>query len=425
MEAPIERDKTDIQRPQSRRLFERLEKLMPAGSTRSSTYFAPHPLALVRGQGYRVWDADGNQFIDLSNNFTAFVHGHSHPAIVKAIRDQALLGTEFGGIHESQAELAERIQGRFKCVEHVRFTTTGTEALTLAERIARAVTGRTDIVRPLGGFEGYWRAVPPDGRPRGIPDEVRQLEHRIPYNDIAALDQIVQERGHRIAAFLFEPVLGGGGVLPGDPAFFKRMREAASKIGALVVIDEVMTSRLAFGGYHTVLGITPDLVILGKFIGGSLPIGVVAGRADALAIFDARQPRYIYNSSTFMGNPMAMRAGAVSMDLLTPLEIDRINRLGDRLARGLTQAMTTGGVVGCVTNVGSLVHIHLGRQTPPRDYSEVNLQHEALPMLHAAALEEGLLYARRGMLAVSTPMDESAVDEAVRRFAVAADRIAG
>jgi glutamate-1-semialdehyde 2,1-aminomutase len=424
----------------SRELAERLRRVLPGGDTRSVTYYPPYPLALVRGEGCRVFDADGNSFVDLLNNYTALVHGHAHPKIVEALLEQAPLGTVFPAPNELQAEVAERICERFDSVDRVRFTNSGTEAVMQALRVARAVTGRDLLVKADGCYHGSWEQVPlswgvrhartatsgdtggPDLRHAGVPSFVPHVVAMIPYNDVEALEALMAERGDEVAALIFEPVLGEG-VITGNPEFFAAARRLADTHGALLVIDEVVTARLAWGGYQSIVGVKPDLTTFGKIIGGGLPVGAVGGREDVMAAFDPRRSGFVSHSGTFNGNPMTMAAGRVSLDLLTEDEIGRINRLGDALADGILRAFGEAELDGDVTSYGSFLHLHLESPAQISTFADVNLESEQLARLHLACLEEGVYFAPRGMLNTSTAMDESVIEEVVAGITYAAARV--
>jgi glutamate-1-semialdehyde 2,1-aminomutase len=425
---------------QSQGLVARLRRVLPGGDTRSITYFAPYPLGIDRGEGYRLWDVDGNEFLDLLNNYTALVHGHAHPAIVAAIGQQSPRGTAFPAPHVLQAELAERICARFDSVERVRFTNSGSEADMVAIRAARAYTGRDEIVKADGGYHGLWEQVPMSwNRQHGqagdsgggegetwdaaIPEAVRALVHMIDYNDVEQLEVVMRDRGERVACLIFEPVLGEG-VIAGAPGFFRRARELADEYGALLVIDEVVTARLRYGGYQSELGVSPDLTVFGKIIGGGLPVGAVGGSAEVMEIFDPRRQQYLAHAGTFNGNPLTTAAGCASLDLLPADEIDRINALGDRLARKLQDAFAAAELETKVTNVGSIVHVHLEAGEEIQTFADVNLASRLLAQLHIAALNEGVYFAPRGMLNTTTPMDEAVVDETVAAMGRAARRVA-
>src|SRR5215212_5519382 len=301
-----------IRTERSREIVERLEHSIPGGNTRSLAYFPPYPLVISSGSGCRIWDADGNEFIDLLNNYTAAVHGHAVPAINEAMSDQAALGTAFPAPGELQAELAERIVGRVASVEKVRFANSGTEAVMMAVRAARAFTGREKIIKAEGGYHGMWEQVPVSPpqdtlseRRTATPEGVAALVRLVDYNDVAALEAAMEEEGESVAAIILEPVTGTG-VLAGTPENFSAARRLADEHGAMLICDEVLTLRLAVGGYQEVLGVRPDLTTMGKIIGGGLPVGAFGGREDVMSLFDPRLPDHLHHSGTFNGNLITM-----------------------------------------------------------------------------------------------------------------------
>lgn len=402
----------------SAELAERLRGLLPGGDTRTGTYYPPYPLALARGAGYRLWDVDGNEFIDCVNNFTSLVHGNAAPPIVEALRTQLELGTAFPAPIELQAELAERICRRVPSIERVRFTNSGSEAVILAIRAARAFTGREEIVKAHGGYHGFWEQVPMAFGAPGIPRAVEELAHEVDYNDADALEQTMARHGERIAAIILEPVMTAGGVIAGEPAFLDAARVLADRHGALLVLDEIVTLRLGEGGVQGELGLRPDLTTMGKIIGGGLPVGGVGGRADVLDVFNPLRPGHIVHSGTFNGNALTLAAGCASLDALPASEVARLNALGDRLAARIRELFPE----AVVTSAGSLVQLHFGTGPAIRCYRDTNMGSETLARLHLAALAEGLYFASRGLLNLSTAMDEQVVDEIAARLERAAVR---
>src|SRR5215217_1328813 len=416
-----------IRTERSREIVERLERSIPGGNTRSLAYFPPYPLVISSGSGCRIWDADGNEFIDLLNNYTAAVHGHAVPAINEAMSDQAALGTAFPAPGELQAELAERIVGRVASVEKVRFANSGTEAVMMAVRGARAFTGKEKIVKAVGGYDGMWEQVPvswgQDPYEAAMPEGVRGLVRMVDYNDVGQLEAAMEEEGDEVAAILLEPVTGTG-VFAGTPEFFAAARRLADEYGALLICDEVITLRLDFGGFPEVLGVRPDLTTMGKVIGGGLPVGAFGGRSEVMAIFDPSAPRHLHHSGTFNGNLMTMAAGCVTLDLLTRSEIARINTLGERLADGLRRLLARRpDLQGIVNDCGSLLHVNFGTEGEVRNYSDLNLDSPEVVRFHLAALDEGLYFAPRGFMNTSTAMDERVVDEALEACARAMERV--
>jgi glutamate-1-semialdehyde 2,1-aminomutase len=415
-----------IRTERSREIFGRLERSIPGGNTRSLAFYPPYPLVISSGSGCRIRDADGNEFIDLLNNYTASVHGHALPAVNKAMSEQAALGTVFPAPSGLQAELAERIVGRVASVEQVRFANSGTEAVMMAVRGARAFTGREKIVKAEGGYNGMWEQVPiswpQDPYRAAMPEGVRELVRMVGYNDVGQLEAAMQEEGNEVAAIILEPVTGTG-VFAGTPEYFAAARRLADEHGALLICDEVITLRLGVGGFQEVLGVRPDLTTMGKIIGGGLPVGAFGGRADVMEIFDPRSPRHLHHSGTFNGNLMTMAAGCVSLDLLTRSEIERINALGERLAEGLRRSLAERpDLHGVVNNCGSLLHVNLGTEGEVRKFSDLRPDSPVAAAFHLAALEEGVYFAPRGFMNTSTAMDEQVVDEALEACSRALDR---
>lgn len=409
----------------SNRFFSRLSETMPGANTRTATYFAPHPLTMSRGEGAFVWDADGNRFIDLVNNYTSLVHGHAAPAIVEALREQLGAGTVHPAPIELQAELAERLVNRIPSVEQVRFTNSGTEANMNAIRLARAATGRPHVLKCDWGYHGSWEGLPPvKTDTAGIPSEVLETIHWADYNSGEQIEAIMRKHGDRIAAIIVEPLLGAG-VIPGEVEFLRATRRAADAHGAVLIFDEVVSLRTAFGGIQAETGVMPDLTTFGKVIGGGLPVGALGGATDLMSLYDPRRPDAIPHHGTFNGNVLTTAAGVASLDLLSEPEIERINALGTRLARGLASLPRDGAPQITVTQVGSLVQAHFDVPGEVRTGSDLNPGSRSLADFHIAALNEGVYLAPRGELNVTTAMDEEVVDEAIAAIGRAYDRISG
>jgi glutamate-1-semialdehyde 2,1-aminomutase len=413
----------------SRELIDRLSHSIPGGNTRSLAHFPPYPLAISHGSGCRIWDVDGNEFVDLLNNYTATVHGHAVPAINEAMNKQAALGTVFPAPARAQAELAERIVDRVASVEKVRFANSGTEAVMMAVRAARAFTGREKIIKSEGGYHGMWEQVPvshqdtSSGRRTATPEAVRELVRLVDYNDVAGLEAAMEE-GESVAAIILEPVTGTG-VLTGMPEYFATARRLADEHGALLICDEVITLRLAVGGYQEILGVRPDLTTMGKVIGGGLPVGAFGGREDIMSLFDPRLPDHLHHSGTFNGNLMTMAAGRAALDLLTRDEIERLNALGERLADGLRELFAQRDEFGAVvTSCGSLVHVNFETEGEVRTYSDLNLDSPVMAAFHLAALDEGVYFAPRCFMNTSTAMDEQVIDNVLEACSRAMVRVA-
>jgi len=407
----------------SSRFFDRLSVSMPGANTRTATYFAPHPLTMARGEGAFVWDADGNRFIDLVNNYTSLVHGHSAPAIVEALRAQLDSGTVHPAPIELQAELAERLVARVPSVEQVRFSNSGTEANMNAIRCARAATGRTDVLKCDWGYHGSWEGLPPvRSDTLGIPDAVLGTIHWVDYNAGDQIEAVMAEHGGRIAAIIVEPLLGAG-VIPGEVDFLRAARRAADEHGAVLIFDEVVSLRVAWGGVQKEVGVTPDMTTFGKVIGGGLPVGALGGASDLMSLYDPRRPGAIPHHGTFNGNVLTTAAGVASLDLLSESEIERINALGTRLARGLAALSRDDTPQITVTQAGSLVQAHFDTPSTIRSGADLNPASESLSRFHIAALNEGVYMAPRGEFNVTTAMNEEIIDEALAALRRAFERI--
>jgi glutamate-1-semialdehyde 2,1-aminomutase len=411
--------------PRSRRLHERLRSVMPGGDTRSITWFAPYPAVIERASGYELRDVDGNTYIDLLNNYTALVHGHAHPRIVEAIAAQATLGTVYPAPHDAQLRLAEELVRRVPSVERVRFTNSGSEAVMQAVRAARAHTRRPLLVKAHGGYHGSWDQVPltpAEAERVATPPEIESLVRFVPYNDAAALGDVMLREGERVAAILLEPVMGEG-VIAGEPEYLRAARELADRHGALLILDEVVTFRLAPGGRQQTVGVTPHLTTFGKIIGGGLPVGAVGGSEAVMSVFDPSGDRPLPHSGTFNGNTLTTAAGLVSLELLTPDEIDRINGLGETLAAGLRDALAAHDVDGGVMRCGSLLHLVFETDGEPRGFADLHLESRMHDLVHLACMEEGLFIATRGLMNTSTAMDAGVIGEVVERFGRALERV--
>ncbi len=387
----------------SRAECDRLTASLPGGETRSVAGYQPYPVVLVAGAGNTVRDLDGNAYLDLLNNYTSLVHGHSHPRITAAVREALAQGTVFPAPHPAQGRLAELLAARMPAVELTRFTNSGSEAAVLAARLARHVTGRERIVHFTGGYHGTGERFA-DPSPTVI---------RLPYNDPAALRTAVDRT---VGAVFAEPFLGSGGVVPAREDFLHAAQESARAAGALFVLDEVQGLRNHYHGTHAALGLSPDLILMGKIIGGGLPVGAVGGRADLLDHLSRSAPRQLAHSGTFNGNVLSMVAGAVSMELLTAEEIARLNRMAARLQEDIARAGKLAGLEVTVTRAGSIMHVHFLGAAPADYESAERADRRAGQLLHLALLNHGVYAAPRGMLNLSTAVGEADIDRAAEAY---------
>ena len=416
--------------PTSARLFAEASQVLPGGDTRSITWFRPHALYADEGRGYELLDVDRNVYVDLLNNYTSLVHGHAHPAIAAAVRRQVEHGTAFAAAHRCQVRLARLLCERVGSVERVRFCNSGTEAVMVALRVARAFTGRPLVAKIEGGYHGSWDGVEasvepeladagPAERPAAVPESIGLLPGAtesvvvLPLGDLASTQAILEPLAERLAAVIVEPVAGVAGTIPVGRDYLEGLHALTRRLGALLVLDEVITLRLARGGAQSLFGVAPDLTTMGKLIGGGLPVGAVGGREEVMALTDPERARSLPHSGTFNGNAVTMVAGAVALELLTADECERLNALGDRLREGIDSLGRDLGVALTASGLGSLMTIHLLEEPPVSDRAARRADAEAGRLLHLALLNEGVFAAKRGLLCISTPMGEDEIERAL------------
>ena len=393
--------------PESRRLHEERARVMPGGNTRTVIHLDPFPLTIVRGVGARITDADGHEYVDFLGEYTAGLYGHSHPVLLGAIRRALDDGISFGAPNRHETALATAICERFPAVELVRFCNSGTEANLLAISLARVATGKPAVLVFEGGYHGgvfFFETA--DGSPINAPFPFVVA----PYNDAATAVDLIAAHAHELAAVVVEPVLGSGGVIPGEPAFLEALRDATRKHDVLLVFDEVMTSRLSTGGMQQVLGIAPDLTTFGKYLGGGFAFGAFGGRADLLARFDPTRDGALPHAGTFNNAVLTMAAGTAGLtQVYDAAEVDRLNGLGDRLRDRLNAFAAERSLELCATGYGSLVGLHFTRG-PVRTKADSPPAPELHALLHLQLLESGYSCARRGFVALSLPLREDDVD---------------
>jgi glutamate-1-semialdehyde 2,1-aminomutase len=324
--------------------------VLPGGVASSFHAQQPWPVHFARGEGARVWDADGNEYIDLHAGFGAMVHGHAHPAIVAAVSERARRGTHFGAPGEEVVAVAEELARRFG-LPSWRFTNSGTEATMAAVRLARALTGRDDVLTIAGAYHGHHdTALAGRGEAEGIPSSTLDLVHPVPFDDSAALERTLAElarEGLTPACLLMEAATTHRGVVPPEPGYLAAVRDLTRRHGVLLVLDEVKTGlTIAAGGAVERFGVEPDLVTLAKALGAGLPSGAI-GMGDEVArlVEKGRVPVY----GTYNGNPLGMAAARAGLlEVLTPEAYERLERLGRRMADGMPAPALALGAKGSV-----------------------------------------------------------------------------
>jgi glutamate-1-semialdehyde 2,1-aminomutase len=416
----------------SQKLYDRALSSLPGGNTRTTVFMKPYPIYAARGEGCRVFDVDGNSYIDCINNFTSLIHGHAHPVLIEAATRQLALGSAFGMPTESEVELAELIAARLPSVEQVRFTNSGTEAVMMALKAARAFTSRPKIAKCEGAYHGSYdyAEVSLDPTPdtwgrnapvsvayaKGTPEKVLSDVLTIPFNDAEAAVSLIREHGAELACVLVDPMPNRAGLAPADQSYLVALRQVTREVGALLVFDEVITFRVGYRGAQGVWGIDPDLTTLGKIIGGGFPVGAVGGRKEFMAVFDPRVGKpALPHGGTFSANPVTMRAGLAAMELLDEAAFVRLDAIGSAVRSGIDDAFRKHGVPGGTVGLGSLLKVHFADH-PVRDYRSAWLtdaETKRQSAFHRALINRGVLAAPNGLMALSTPMADVDIEAIV------------
>ncbi|RGP60089.1 glutamate-1-semialdehyde 2,1-aminomutase [Fusarium sporotrichioides] len=339
--------------PQSKGLHEEAIKSMPGGNTRTVLHASPFPVVIRSGQGHEVTSEDGQVYTDLTGEFTAALYGHSNPVIMSAIRHVLdNVGMNVGGNTAQEQLFARELCSRFN-LEHVRFCNSGTEANIHALAAARAFTKKRKVVTFNGGYHGAvigFKGGKPEANNVDMDDWIVAR-----YNDLDSARAAIQNDG--VAAVLIEGMQGSGGGLPGMPEFLRGIQEIAAKAGVLFIMDEVMTSRLSWGGISELRGLKPDLKTFGKYIGGGLAFGAFGGRADIMAAFDPRSPNALSHSGTFNNNTLVTHAGYAGLtEIYTPEVAIQFTKTGDELRERLNKV--TEGTKVVFTGIGTIMGVH-------------------------------------------------------------------
>ncbi|MCH8225415.1 MAG: glutamate-1-semialdehyde 2,1-aminomutase [Chloroflexi bacterium] len=356
-----------MQRAKSEQLFEQAQKYIPGGvnsPVRSFRAVGGTPAFLARGQGSRVWDVDGNEYIDYLGSWGPLVLGHAHPAVVDAVKDAAEKGTSFGAPVENEVTLATLICQALPSVEMVRLVNSGTEACMSAIRLARAFTGRNKVIKFAGCYHGHadgllvkagsgamTHGIPTSA---GVPESYASETLVAEYNELSTVEAAFAAFPTDIAAIIVEPVAGNMGVVPPAAGFLEGLRRLTADNGALLIFDEVITGfRISYGGAQGLFGVRPDITCLGKIIGGGLPVGAYGGRRE---IMERVAPLGdMYQAGTLSGNPLAVAAGVAALnELQKPDAYSRLDAMAQRLTEGLRQVFNRAEVPSTINRVGSM-----------------------------------------------------------------------
>ena len=388
----------------SERLFAAAQRVLPGGvnsPVRAFRSVGGTPRFIARGEGAWLEDADGNRYVDLVLSWGPLILGHAHPEVVAAVVEAARRGTTYGAPTELEVRLAERVVGLFPSLEMVRFVSSGTEAAMSAVRLARAATGRRAIVKFDGCYHGHADALLAAAgsgvATLGLPDSPGVTPATVadtlivPFNDLDAVSALFAARGADIAAVLVEPVAGNMGVVPPAPGFLEGLRTLTRQAGALLVFDEVMTGwRVHPVGAQVLYGVSPDLTILGKVVGGGLPAAAYGGSRALMEQIAPAGP--VYQAGTLSGNPLAMAAGLATLDVLArPGTWERAERWAGRAADAIVRTAGEAGVAVTVQRVGTMLTPFF-TDAPVRDYAAAKRCDRAAYGAFFHAMLEGGVY---------------------------------
>jgi glutamate-1-semialdehyde 2,1-aminomutase len=414
-------------------LFERGRRVMPGGNSRVGVMFEPYPLYASHGKGCRVTDVDGVERIDLINNWSSLIHGHSNPEVLEALAAQSQRLLAVGAPTEVEIELAELLTARVTGVDTIRFSNSGSEGVLFALRAAKAFTGRPKIAKVEGAYHGNADSIEVSVAPspkewgdaeqpatvaatEGITEGVLQDSIVLPFNDVEATRRIIEAHAHELAGVVIDPVVSRMGFVQATPEYLTMVREVTAAHDILLIFDEVFSFRVGYHGAQGAVGVTPDLTALGKIIGGGLPVGATGGRRDVMEVFDqTRKPLRVEHGGTYNANPMTMAAGLAAMRQMTPEAYDRLDALGDRARDGLRAALHDTGLAGAVHGCNSMVAL-IFNDSPFSNYRELPLRRREAEMiyaLHRYLLNNGVQIIPHGLMLLSTAMTEDDIDEMV------------
>lgn len=405
--------------PTSAALMGRAAAVLPGGNTRTTSFHPPYPVVIERADGPWVWDVDGHRYVDLFCNGLSLIHGNNYGPAREAIQTVMQRGTAWSGASRDQIAYAELLVGRIKALELVRFTNSGSEAGMLAVKAARHVTGRPYILKSFGAYHGSYPDLEAGLYGQG---DLQGRALVAPFNDLGSYERIMAQHGKDVAAIVVEPVLVTGRVVSPAPGFLTGLQALARRHGALCILDDCLMMRLAVGGSAEKFTLQPDIVMLGKFLGGGTALGAFGGSRDIMKIFDPTQPGCVFHGGSFNGNLIGCAAGLVAMRDLTAQRIAAMDGAILAIRSALARRAEQLGIEVILSGIGSVAGIAFAAD--PKRHEDNPSELGLASLFHLACLSEGVLIGPGGVLTVSTAHDAAAVSSAIAGLSAALEKTA-
>lgn len=394
--------------PKSKDLYERAHDSMPGGNTRSPLHFSPFPLTMQRAEGAKIWDADGYEYLNFHGEYSAGLSGHSNPKVIGVLQAALEFGLSRSGPNSVDLTFAESVCNRFPAIERVRFTNSGTEANMMALAAAMHSTQRQKIVVFDGAYHGSGLSFIGESALWVLPFDFV----RCAYNDRDEIARVFRKFGDEIAAVVVEPMQAAGGCIPADVEFLETLRALTHNAGAVLIFDEVVTSRLGAGsGLQAEYGILPDITTLGKYIAGGVPIGAFGGGREIMEQFNPTASKALYHAGTFNNNILSMSAGSVVLsEVYTPEVAQSLNARGDELRKRLNELSRNRGSDLQFTGLGSVMTAHFVAGDIKRRADLSSADEQMKELFFFFMLDHGIYLTRRGMAALTVPIEDAHCD---------------
>jgi glutamate-1-semialdehyde 2,1-aminomutase len=405
--------------PSSAALMRKAAAVMPGGNTRTTSFHPPYPVVIEHGNGPWVWDVDQRRYVDLFCNGLSLIHGHNHAPSREAIQTVTQRGTAWSGASREQIAYAELLRDRIKSLELLRFTNSGSEACMLAVKAARHVTGRPYILKSVGAYHGSYPDLEAGLYGQG---DLQDRALVAPFNHLASYERVMAEHGDKVAAIIIEPVLVTGRVVPPAPGFLNDLQALARRYGALCILDDCLMLRLALGGSAEKFALQPDLVVLGKFLGGGTTLGAFGGSREIMKIFDPTRQGAVFHGGSFNGNLIGCAAGMATMRDLSAERIATMDAGSLRMRTALARAADEVGLDIILTGMGSVTGIAFAAD--PKRHEDDPSALGLASLFHLACANEGVLIGPGGILSVATAHDAGALSHAIAGLSAALKAVA-